>query len=394
MNARDTALRLLCDGLAGRLDLDQWAGLAEDGWRLLIALANEEGVAPLLRYELEENGWLETLPAEVQSALHRAYFATAANNVIFFSELCRVLDVLGSRDAPEPVVLKGADLALTLYPNVALRPMCDLDLLVSRESVEESVKRLSQLGYHHALTDVATGHRERTAFTTYLAGGPKRSVAVELHWGLVAGSDDRRSPQNLDWFWKQTEPVTVDIESGTQFRHPETFVHLTPTAHLLYLAAHLVLQHGGARLLWHYDIHRLVSQSGHRLDWEEIQKHARELGWTAPLNAALEGARERFHTSLPEGVLASVGKKRGFSQPMGGAKPYDEAAWDELMGLTWPARLRFLWDHFFPRKEYVEWRYQPKPAWLWPLYYPYRWSVFTFGGLKLAAHRTAKALRR
>jgi hypothetical protein len=272
--------------------------------------------------------------------------------------------------------------------------MCDLDLLVRRDSVEESVERLSELGYRQALTDVAAGHRERTAFTTYLAGGPKNSVAVEIHWGLVAGRDDRRSPQNLDWFWKQTEPVTVDIESGAQFRHPETFVHLTPTAHLLYLAAHLVLQHGGARLLWYFDIHRLVSQSGHLLDWEEIQKQARELGWTAALHAALGGVHERFRTSLPNEILESAEAERSFSQPVGGAKPYDEAAWDELADLTWPARLRFLWDHFFPRREYVQWRYRPKPGWLWPLCYPYRWSVFTFGGLRLAVRRAVHSLRK
>jgi hypothetical protein len=217
---------------------------------------------------------------------------------------------------------------------------------------------------------------------------------VEIHWGLVAGVDDRRSPRNLDWFWNQTEPVMVDIESGAQFRRPETFVHLTPTAHLLYLAAHLVLQHGGARLLWYFDIHRLVSQSGQRLDWEKIQKQARELGWTTSLHAALTGVHERFRTSLPDNILESVEAERGFSQPVGGAKPYDDAAWDEMVNLTWPARVRFLWDHFFPRREYVEWRYRPKPSWLWPLCYAYRWSVFTFGGLRLAARRTARTLMR
>jgi hypothetical protein len=213
---------------------------------------------------------------------------------------------------------------------------------------------------------------------------------VELHWGLVAGCDDRRSPENLDWFWSQTEPAAVDIEQSPQIELPKTFFHLTPNAHLLYLVAHLMLQHGGARLLWYYDIHLFVANNRHLLNWEEISTHACELGWFASLQAALAGVNERFRTSLPDDMRPSNEVKRGLSQPRGGDKPYDEAAWDEVMGLSWPARVHYLWDNFFPSTTYIQWRYQPRPKWLWPLCYLFRWSVFRAGALKLATRRVTK----
>ncbi len=35
-----------------------------------------------------------------------------------------------------------------------------------------------------------------------------------------------------------------------------------------------------------------------------------------------------------------------------------------------------------PQPAFIRWRYKPRPAWLWPLYYPYRWFDFLFDGLR------------
>ncbi len=34
-----------------------------------------------------------------------------------------------------------------------------------------------------------------------------------------------------------------------------------------------------------------------------------------------------------------------------------------------------------PSPAYVRWRYKPRPAWLWPLCYPYRWLDILREGL-------------
>jgi hypothetical protein len=34
-----------------------------------------------------------------------------------------------------------------------------------------------------------------------------------------------------------------------------------------------------------------------------------------------------------------------------------------------------------PSPAYVRWRYQPRPEWLWPLCYPYRWLDILREGL-------------
>ena len=57
------------------------------------------------------------------------------------------------------------------------------------------------------------------------------------------------------------------------------------------------------------------------------------------------------------------------------------------------ARLRFLLATAIPSPTYVRWRYKPRPAWLWPLCYPYRWLDILRDGLstlcKIVSRRIA-----
>src|SRR3989304_6451529 len=80
---------------------------------------------------------------------------------------------------------------------------------------------------------------------------------------------------------------------------------LDPTAHLLYLSAHAMLQHGGAsaRMIWFYDIHLLLSRWGGRVRWSEALEQARVLQWDAALAAALGRSRPLLRTDPPLRLL-------------------------------------------------------------------------------------------
>ena len=94
-------------------------------------LARRERVGPLL-YDAVRKKHL--LPAEVETALRQSYYLTAACNLRLFAALDQALRALAARGI-EVIVLKGAALAQTVYPSVALRPMGDLDVLVRPASV-------------------------------------------------------------------------------------------------------------------------------------------------------------------------------------------------------------------------------------------------------------------
>ena len=433
MRNPDLTHRILCRLLSSPADTTLTSTLGPDDWHLLVATARREGVAPLLYHSLNAAGWLADAPADVQADLRQAYYATTARNLLIYRELSRILTALATAPIPNlqypisnlqypipniqdpiPVILlKGAALAATLYPSIGLRPMGDLDLLAPEERLAEAVARLKALGYVEPHPDMAAGFNSLFGHDVHLRGGQDIHLAVELHWTLVSGEHDWRSP-SLPWFWSQTEEWKMEggnwkMDDGVQpptsntqypisnIQYPTSIFQLTPTAHLLYLSAHLMLQHGEARsaLRWFYDIYLLVEREGQRMQWDEVVARAREFRWAAAVHAALKGARDRFcgpangegDAWLPDGVLDALAEASDLQASRLVARRADSLQTRAIgvvaaaSSLSPRARLRLLLAVAIPSPTYVRWRYQPLPAWLWPLCYPYRWLDILREGL-------------
>ena len=413
-HAHQTLCRLLSDQPRSefhrRADAALPPTLSSDDWHLLAATAQREGVAPLLYHGLKGAGWLASVPSDVQAALRQAYYATTASNLLLYRELSRILTAFNPQSPipntqhPIPVILlKGVALAATLYSSIGLRPMSDLDLLVPEERLAEAVARLKALGYVEPYPEMAPGLNALAGHHVHLQGGQDVPVAVELHWTLIGGQHDWRSP-SLPWFWQQTEEWRMEMETGVQSPisnlQPPTsssqseirnlqFEILTPTAHLLYLCAHLMLQHGEARsaLRWFYDIHLLIEREGQRIQWDEVVARAREFRWAPAVYAALEGARDRFGTRLPPDVLETLDEasdaqaSRLVARRANSLQTRATGVVAAASSLSPGARLRLLLAIALPSPAYMRWRYKPRPAWLWPLCYFYRWLDILHEGL-------------
>jgi hypothetical protein len=442
MRNPDLTHHTLCRLLSSQADIAFTSTLGPDDWHVLAATAQREGVAPLLYYWLNQAGWLDKVPPDVQADLRQAYYGTTAINFLVYRELSRILTTFSAPLQPAiyasqsaisnsqssirnpqseipVVVLKGAALAATLYPNIGLRPMGDLDLLVPKERLAEATARLEALGYVEPYPDIVTGFNALFGHHVHLQGGQDIHLAVELHWTLVGSEHDWRSP-SLPWFWTQTEEwkmenggwkredraqlPTSNLQPSTSYAQsvtctePSRSIHiLTPTAHLLYLCAHLMLQHGEARssLRWFYDIYLLVKREGQRIQWDELVARAREFRWAPAVYAALKGARDRFRGSLagegdtwlPPAVLEALAETSDLQASQLIARRAERLqtratrTLAAASALSPRACLRFLLAIAVPSPVYVRWRYKPRPSWLWPLCYLYRWLDILHKGL-------------
>lgn len=350
------------------------ASFTKEEWNTLVQLANEEGVAPLL-YMFCLKAECKEIPDNYFQTLAQAYYATAASNSVLIDELTRILEVLGRVEIPV-ILLKGADLAHTLYPDVAMRPMADLDLLVPYACFEQVLHILEdQLGYHSQLIETALNIQRLVAYHRHLSGGPRGLVNVEVHWNLVS-SEQSWYAVPVDWFWEHSQPINYPgIGESDGIRK------LDLEANLLYLTSHAMLQHGVKQclMIWLYDIHAFISAYKDSIDWKQLTDEAGKLGWSCVLAAGLRQSEKYFGTQLPEDLLVTLDVASepqlanlvDFKSRFSGTRSiYD---WYAMMSLRWPDRLRFASALLFPGREYILKRYQPKPNWLWFVYYPYRW---------------------
>jgi hypothetical protein len=360
--------------LSNRVDQVDWGAFSSADWEHFTDMAQTEAVAPLVYTILNQVGVFNkhvissekaddgAMPWVVKAELAKCYYHNAAFNAMLGNELDGILAVLTRAGIPV-ILLKGAALVKTVYPDPAERTMNDLDILVHRVHIRPAIRILHRAGYQRLIDNYIRYH-------VLLLGGKTGNISVELHWSLVFNAE--RYPALIDWFWSQSHP----LDMGNPF-----VLTLSPTAQLLYLAAHLVLQHGGLeRLSWYYDLNLLINRFYTLIDWEALLQQASLFYLAQPLHQALTASRERFGFTLPEGFLERLQQKFTSCsiQPGWMVGPTTDhptvSVRKTWAGLSLADRLGLLRNILFPRPAYLRWRYHPRPTWLWPLWYIRRWG--------------------
>jgi hypothetical protein len=361
--------------LSERADQVAWDGFAPADWDLFAQMADREGVAPLMYWKLKDSPVV--VPPSTFNFLRSTYYQTLAQNTLIYQELERILNVLDDASIPA-IVLKGAALAATVYEDIGLRPMGDLDLLVPREELSNVVTLLNGVGFgRNENIERRPGLDRIIKHHFALAGGPQNHILLEIHWNLIAGDSDWRSP-TLEWFWNQREQSE---SMGSRGLTSAIFSSLSPTAHALYLSSHLMLQHGGseARLVWLFDLYLLICMCDNQIDWDVLISRAEDYGWSYALYKSLLSVSECFDRSLPlwrlESVLEGkdnksrwmVDKKANLHQPR--VVRYIT----KISSLNGIAKLNFLVSVLFPTPKFMMDRYKIERCWILPFYYLYRW---------------------
>lgn len=365
--------RFLAQLISGPAPVIDLLSFSSADWALLLHTADREGVSPLLYWKLSKSAEFASLPQDVGDVLRLAYARTWAHNQTIIKELGAIAQVFHASEIPV-VVLKGACFALTIYPDVGLRPMRDLDTLVPASKLSAAVQLASSLGYMNILPEASRGLRELLNHEVCLHKSGEPSLPLEIHTSLIADKVFTYAVP-VDWFWQQTK-----VFEGRWEQKFNNLLMLNPTAQLLYAASHAMLQHGGhnSPLRWYYDLDRLIRVDGSNIDWEQLLSQAREFEWGSALRAALSQTKEYFCTPIPVTVQNNLFRHVDRFEPLvikKQSKPATLVLEEEqnLSSLNWYGKTRLVLALAFPSPAYMCWRYQLKSLWALPVFYPFRW---------------------
>jgi hypothetical protein len=268
-------------------------------------------------------------------------------------------------------VLKGAALAWSLYPDPALRPSGDLDLLVLPDDIAQARRLLESLGYK-CLGNRFEINREFYREEQFIH--PKKARAnclVDLHWNLHHPFGEAQYcgiEKLLLHSWK--------IESSGL-----AFETLNPIDALIHAAVHATMIHGrDTKLIWIYDIALLAQNLRVPVDWLTLKERSMAWGARMAVEHALKLAGIWFGLQIPN-------QFNDFS-----CWPHptqnELAAWSHAVNHDWLTILfkRFicnspmslkkaisLFQLFFPHPEIMRYFYPPSRDWLLPFSYIKRW---------------------
>ncbi len=255
-------------------------------WNGVFRLAVREHVAPLLYRRLKDGDVRSSLPEGIWERLRRAYFASGDRNARLLRELTPVLEGLAATGI-RVIVLKGAYLAEAVYGDIALRPMCDCDLLVKETDLAEVESALLDTGGRRLPRHGPPATPGQDA-PFHIAPILFQNLVVELHWSIVPPNGPVR-PDGVG-IWERARPVAV---AGAEA------LALSTEDQLLHLCLHLCYQNACVGLRYLCDITETIQRFGLTMNWAGLAEQAREWGASRYAGLALCLARDVLGARVP-----------------------------------------------------------------------------------------------
>jgi hypothetical protein len=332
--------------------------------------AIQHGVATLLHHVLSQSSDWTDLPDPLREAILAPTRQTVARDLLRERDLGQLLEKISTSGIPF-LLIKGAGLAYTHYPQAFLRDRCDTDILFPDQAAfEQAWELLENLGYsrRNTLSGDYVGYQ-------YCCWKP---LALQVQQVL-----DCHTRIN-DYLFFADAFSFQELMDGSVAVPPlgESARTLGPVHALLLACMHLVATTplGNAdRLIWLYDM-QVLGQSFSDDDWREFLDLATQRHLCGSCLYSLTAAGEYFSHDAPEDILEGLARSASSETFKPGVEmkrwQYYYHVFKSVPGLRKKARL--LKEHFIPSADYLMEKYQTRNRLILPYLYVHR--VFT--GLK------------
>lgn len=269
-----------------RGELVHWRTLDDKGWSALVEDARRNGVSGILHTVVPDDA-----PASVREALRSDYHTQLAANMLYLERLAQIVPALKTASVRFAVV-KGAALLATVYPDLGMRAMKDVDLLVHPEDANILKPVMQQLGWQEEDEDIAGkqfGERYR-AETSFTRREGSLMLRVEAHLDVPGFY-----PRSRGAIWQRIVAVCA---AGI-----DEMPVLSLPAHLNYLCTHFYYHHCGQGLKWLVDVALLASQVR---SWHDVVVDAYEFGATRPVHLALHDIARYLQVPVPQHIVETL----------------------------------------------------------------------------------------
>jgi hypothetical protein len=322
----------------------------------LINLALQNGVGGLLYRSLVKADSLQKLGSAHNQRLQSIYYQTARLNLKLIHDIKEVLKRLNQENL-DVVLLQGITLLDSVYEDIGLRPMKDIDLWVLPEDYDEFVNLLKSLGYEKETFYPSTCIKDETAIdiNTHILWADRvkaRGVLLEI---------------NQENIFENAVRTKID-DQGTLCLHPYDQV--------LYLSLHAI-KHHAERLIWLLDIKGLIDHWTNA-DWRALIARARELGLqktVAQIIYLLDLLLKFQPPAEIKPALQTIALSRAEKAMLGLRRTRDALPeWGQLIllpaGKGLPRRAAFILETLFPRPEILRQVFANSPNLkTWQLYW-------------------------
>lgn len=267
--------------LRPRLDLDRLDGASV---RML----------PLLAHNLGRLGIRDPVRARL-AGVHRHSWASVQRLLHLLSRVLERLHVAGI----PTLVLKGAALARQYYPDVGLRPMSDVDVMVPEPQATRAMEVLQGAGFVPIGLHPNAARPQDTILVRHAhAFRSPDGGEVDLHWHVLWECASSGLDADL---WERAVPLRIGSVTTRA---------LCPSDQLLQVCVHGARWNPVPTFRWLADVVFILGTPGPGVDWYRVVELGRRLGVVLPLRDSLAVVRRDLGAAVPPEVLGDLGRLR------------------------------------------------------------------------------------
>jgi hypothetical protein len=271
-SASDTAFVRAC---LHRADRSDWADRIEDA----DAPAERTALLPLLYRTLKRHR--AALTERETTLLREAHLRRAAASHVYLGVCDEVVSVLAAAKLT-PVLLKGAALGRTVYPDAVLRPASDIDLLLRESELTASADALLAAGWRWKEPPIDFGRHHLSPLQH------RSGLAVELHRRLFSAYYDLPAAE----LFERSRVVTLGRVSSRV---------LSPEDALIHVCVHAARCRTRSSLHWIADAWFLLQPDG--FDWDVLLATARRGRLALPLAIMVTYLADEIEVPVPASVV-------------------------------------------------------------------------------------------
>ena len=273
----------------------QLPSLAEEDWDEIAELARVQRVGALMHFCLQRapKSW-PVPPGQFQQLTAGQYQTCLLNNLFLATELTELAKALQSKGIP-CLALKGMHLAHDVYPEVGVRQMDDIDVLVPRALMAAAVEVTRELGYFTREPVNVEVWSQSVHHMPRMFNNNK--TVLELHWNIT-WPKDRYALSDLDGLWER---------AGRLKGAKGDVLGLCPEDLILHLCVHASFQHlfyTGLRPVC--DISASITHYRDAIDWDVLAARALGWGWESGVYLMLNLARTSLGAAVPDQTLTEL----------------------------------------------------------------------------------------
>lgn len=270
-------------------------------WAYIVEASIRHGVSPLFYHGLQQVvqplQLTGTVPAQHMEELRKLHRGSQTRNERLFRTIDEVANALQQAGIPA-LGLKDVQLAKEVYPEVGLRTMGDIDILIHQLDYAKASACLQALGFI-PLPGADIPYTMKYAWGQHFRR-PSDEVWIDLQWNVM----------QIEWDCYQEGSFDFEIDRMWQGAYPMQLAQGQlwapgPEDMLFHLCMHLE-GHTYAELILFCDIVELLRVYGARFDWRYFSEITRKYKVESSIYYVLLLVKQLFGLELPLHLLEEL----------------------------------------------------------------------------------------